>query len=145
MSNSYYEESVKIYNEKKELEQEFDQEIDSNKTFYIEEIIRAHSSGDEQSRKKSFNNFNEMFDYLKGYFPIVTVEEWNQNDDFFIDETMKIEAPKPNDDFLSIILNPKRLYDFMTSSSGGKIYGPYSKFCYLVPYEIHVYSEINDS
>jgi hypothetical protein len=149
-SSFYYKESVDLYNSKdrdlKEsiLSKSVDLKFLNNEFFYIDEIIRAHSSGYEQSRRKNFLSFDDLLEYLKQHVPIITVEEWSDSDSFFVDQTMKIEAPKPNEDFINILLNPKRLYDLMTkssNSSGGKIYGPYSKFCCLVPFEIHIYCE----
>lgn len=139
--SSYYEESVELYNSKSmDFERSMDSTDSNEEFFYVEEIARAHSSGYEQFRRKYFKTFDAMLEYLKKHVPIVTVEEWSYSDSFFVDQNMKIEAPKPNDDFINILLNPKRLHDFM-KSSGGKIYGPYSKFCCLTPFEIHIYSE----
>jgi hypothetical protein len=150
--SSYYEESVELYNSKSvdlNLSKSMDPTDSNEEFFYIEEIVRAHSSGYEQSRRKFFKTFDSMLKYLKEHVPIVTVQEWSESDSFFVDQTMKIESPNPNDEdfenfILNILLNPKRLYNFMTKSSkssGGKIYGPYSKICCLVPFEIHVYCE----
>jgi hypothetical protein len=139
-SDSYYDESIDLY--LKDEDQETQEiAVPENFKFLVYEIVRAHSSGHEQSRGKYFDTFTSMVEYLNEHLPKTAIEEWDDNDHFFTDYTMKKEVPNPNEKFCKIVLSPKRLYDFMTlsSSRGGKIYGPYSKFCLLVPYELHVY------
>ena len=88
-----------------------------------------------------FKTFDLILEYLQDHVPEITKEEWSEDNTFFTDETVQTRALRPSDDFIkSTLLNPKRLYDFV-KSSGGKIYGPYNKFCCLVPFEIHVYRE----
>ena len=143
--SSYYEESVQLYLSNSYKSEDLKDTESKDEIFYIEEIIRAHSSGFEQSRRKFFKTFESMLEYLRDHVLEITKEEWSEDDKFFTDETMETKAIRPSDDFIkSILLNSNRLYDFMKSSSkssGGKIYGPYSKFCSLVPFEIHVYCE----
>jgi hypothetical protein len=136
----YYGESIELYKNKtadEDPELNLEHLPEDSKIYYIEEVIRAHSSGIEQSRRKFFKTFNMLLQYLIDYLPTVANEEW-EDDDFFADEKMKVSAPAVNTDFLKIILNPQRLYNFI-NSQGGKIYGPYSKFCLLVPYEMHLH------
>lgn len=141
-SNLYYEESVQLYLSRSINLKDSEYSKDSkDEFFYIEETIRAHSSGFEQSRRKFFKTFDLLLEYLQDHVPEITKEEWSEDNTFFTDETMETRALRPSDDFIkSILLNPKRLYEFV-KSSGGKIYGPYNKFCCLVPFEIHVYCE----
>ena len=122
----------------------------SKDTVYIVEYItRAHSSGSENKYRRLFRKIEDASKYMINVFEYYCIELGFGEDDLFIDEDMEEKAPTETMELAQELFNPDALKTFLKRSpqylgDPDTIYGPYSKFCCHVPFEMFFsYETIN--
>lgn len=107
----------------------------TNTIYIVEFITRAHSSGYENKTRRLFKNIENASKYMMDIFQEYGIEE--DHEDLFVDEEMAEQAPKPTMELAAQLFSPDALNAFLNKCKlDDTIYGPYSEFCCLVPFEI---------
>ena len=132
--DSYY---LQVVHNEDNYDKDVEIENYSNMIYLVTWKTRTHSSGSENSIKKGFHTFKSLLEYLNDRIPKYAIKEWD-GDDLYTDNTLSLKAPMPTDEFVKVLLDPERLYNFLMEKDGGIIYEPYSKFAMNIPFEISI-------
>lgn len=106
--------------------------------YIVEFVTRAHSSGYENRTKKTFKTLENASKYMIDMFQEYAIEDIE--DDLFVSEDLKVKAPVPTMELAKELFNPDSLKKFIENQEkyDNIIYGPYSEFCCLVPFEMSI-------
>ena len=104
--------------------------------YIVEYVTRAHSSGYENRSIKTFSTLRASSQFIMKIFESFAIDE--DVDDLFTDSRELKHAPKPTMEFAAQLFSPAALQAFLDKPKFDNIiYGPWSEFCQLVPFEIH--------
>lgn len=107
--------------------------------YIVEFITRAHSSGYENRSKKVFKTLEGASKYMIRIFKSYAIDD--DPEDLFTDETLETQAPVPTAELAQELFSPTALQTFLETSPSTTIYGPWSEFCCLVPFEMTIESD----
>lgn len=93
-------------------------------------VHRAHSSGNQSISTKSFDTLDSVSKFLQDEWYDDQFDDWDEDD---------MSCKQPSKDDFTI----KELETKLGKKRQVELYGPYSKFCCLVPDEVILTSEVN--
>ena len=103
--------------------------------YIVDYATRAHSSGDENRRTKVFSTLIGAYKYLLKIFETYGVH--GDRDDLYTDSSCYKHARQPTMKLAEKLFNPTALQAFLDKPNDKNIiYGPWSEYCSLVPFEI---------
>jgi hypothetical protein len=107
----------------------------ANLVIVIRVTTRAHSSGDENNGVSVFKTYEDASAYLMETFQSYLETDYPDVEDLF-DDFGGEQAPEPTMALATELFSPAKLSEVKDYET--TLYGPWSDYCALVPFEINM-------